>query len=124
MRLLHEVYEELGEEDGDVTPLGSVLEDLLGGPRGTLPNLADRFTQAGLGALMASWINDGPNLPITPSQLRTVLGNERTRDFATAAGLPEDDLLRRLAACLPRVIDRMTPNGHVQERENPGTFPT
>jgi uncharacterized protein YidB (DUF937 family) len=124
MRLLHEVYQELGDQDGDLTPLGAVLEDLLGGPRGTLPNLADRFTQAGLGGLMASWISDGPNLPITPTQLRTVLGGERTRDFATAAGLSEDDLLRRLAGCLPRVIDRMTPDGHVQERENPATFPT
>jgi len=72
---------------------------------------------------MASWIHDGPNLPVTASQLRTVLGEERTRSFATEAGLSENDLLWSLARYLPSVIDRMTPSGHVEARENQGTLP-
>jgi uncharacterized protein YidB (DUF937 family) len=124
MRLLDEVYDEIGNEpDNGLAPLGSVLRDLLGGPRGTLADLADRFTEAGLAEIMASWIHDGPNLPVTALQLRTVLGDERTRDFATEAGLSEDDLLWGLARYLPRIIDRMTPSGHVQPRENQGTLP-
>ncbi|MBV8573802.1 MAG: DUF937 domain-containing protein [Acetobacteraceae bacterium] len=124
MRLLDEVYDEIRREpESSIAPLGSVLRDLLGGPRGTLANLADRFTQAGLAEIMASWIHDGPNLPVTAGQLRTVLGAERARDFATEAGMPEDDLLWTLARYLPRVVDRMTPEGRVTTRENPGTLP-
>jgi len=124
MRLLDEVYDEIRDEpDASLAPLGSVLRDLLGGPRGTLANLADRFTEAGLAEIMASWIHDGPNLPVTASQLRTVLGEERTQSFATGAGLSENDLLWSLARYLPRVINRMTPSGHVEARENQGTLP-
>jgi uncharacterized protein YidB (DUF937 family) len=55
--LVHEVLREMsGGDDRDVFPLGAAIEDLLGGPRGTLADLADRFTQARLGAIMASWI--------------------------------------------------------------------
>jgi uncharacterized protein YidB (DUF937 family) len=124
MRLLDEVSDELRNESGsDFEPLGGVIRDLRGGPRGTLPDLADRFTAAGLGRIMASWIHNGPNLPITADQLRVVLGEERTQDFATATGLPPNDFLWKLARHLPRVIDRMTPDGQVEAGENPGGFP-
>ena len=50
MRLLHEVIDDLHHhaEEHAITPLGHVLEELLGGERGTLHDLADRFTQAGM----------------------------------------------------------------------------
>ena len=88
MRLIHEVIEDLrGRPDEDGTPLGAALEELLGGERGSLPELADRFTEAGLAEVMASWIGNGPNLPISTSDLRRVLGEERAEDLATLAGL-------------------------------------
>lgn len=125
MRLVHEVLNELDDgAGGELTPLGAAIEELLGGPRGSLADLADRFTQEKLGAIMASWIHDGPDEPIRPDQLARVLGAERVRDLATLTGLPEDAFLRQLALHLPRVIDRMTPDGHVEQRENPGTLPT
>jgi uncharacterized protein YidB (DUF937 family) len=124
VRLVHEVLDDLdGEDRRDLAPLGAAIEDLLGGPRGTLADLADRFTQARLGAIMASWIHGGPNEPIRPDELARVLGAERVRDFATVTGLPEDVFLRQMALHLPRVIDRMTPEGHVEERGNPGVQP-
>jgi uncharacterized protein YidB (DUF937 family) len=124
MRLVDEVVEELaGADPRGIAPIGQAIADLLGGPRGTLADLAEQFTRAGLGHVMASWIGNGPNEPIAPDQLRRVLGDERVRDFATLTGLPEDGFLARLAAHLPGVIDRMTPEGHVQQRENRGTLP-
>lgn len=125
MRLVNEVVDEMdGPAGSDLAPLGAAIEELLGGPRGTMPDLADRFTQEGLGAIMASWIHDGPNQPIRPDQLARVLGAERVRDLATLAGLPEDAFLQQMALHLPRVIDRMTPEGHVAQEENRGTLPT
>jgi hypothetical protein len=78
MRLINEVIEDLrGLPDVEVTPMGAGLEELLGGQGGSLPELADRFTAAGLGHIMASWIGHGANLPISPRDLRSILGEER-----------------------------------------------
>ena len=113
MRLLHEVIDDLQHhaEEHAITPLGHVLEELLGGERGTLHDLADRFTQAGLGQIMASWIGHGPNLPIHPEELRQVLGEERVQDMATLAGMPSVVLLERLCRLLPPTVHAMTAEG-------------
>ena len=115
MRLIHDVIEDLrGLPDEPVTPLGAALEELLGGERGSLPELADRFTQAGLGNIMASWIGHGPNLTISTRDLRRILGEERVEDLATLAGLSSGDFLVHLARLLPAAIHRMTPEGELE----------
>lgn len=115
MRLIHEVIEDLrGLPDEEVTPMGAALEELLGGERGSLPELADRFTEAGLGHIMASWIGHGPNLPISTRDLRRILGEERVEDLATLAGLTSGDFLVHLARLLPAAIHRMTPEGEME----------
>lgn len=114
MRLFHEVIEDLrGRHDEELTPLGAVLEELLGGERGSLPNLADRFTQAGLGRIMASWISNGPKLRISVKDLRHILGEERVQDLATLSGLPPAEFLVRLARLLPAAVHHMTPEGEL-----------
>ena len=112
MRLIHQVIDDLrGLPDEDVSPMAAALEELLGGERGSLPELADRFTQAGLGRIMASWIGNGPNLPISTRDLRIILGEERTEDLATLAGLASEGFLVHLARQLPMAVHRMTPEG-------------
>ncbi len=112
MRLIHQVVEDLkGLPDVQVSPIGAALEELLGGERGSLPDLADRFTEAGLGHIMASWVTNGPNLPIDPKDLRRVIGEERIGDLATLAGLSSDDFAVHLARLLPSAVHRMTPEG-------------
>ena len=112
MRLIHHVIEDLrGRPDNDVSPMSAALEELLGGERGSLPDLADRFTQAGLGHIMASWIGNGPNLPISAQDLRHILGEERTGDLATLTGLSSEDFLVHLARRLPTAVHHMTPEG-------------
>jgi uncharacterized protein YidB (DUF937 family) len=115
MRLLHEVIDDLRHQvgEGAITPLGHVLEELLGGERGSLPDLADRFTQAGLGHIMASWIGNGPNLPIRSEELRRVLGEARVQDMATLAGMPSVTLLNELCRLLPAAVHAMTPEGEL-----------
>jgi uncharacterized protein YidB (DUF937 family) len=112
MRLVNEVIADLrGTPDAPETPMSAALEELLGGERGSPPELTDRFTAAGLGHIMASWIGNGPNLPITAEQLRRVLGAERVGDLATLAGLPSDRFLARMARLLPAAVHGMTPEG-------------
>jgi uncharacterized protein YidB (DUF937 family) len=117
MRFLHEVVDDLHHhaEEHAITPLGQVLEELLGGERGSLHDLAGRFAQAGLGPVMASWIGHGVNLPIKPDELRHVLGEERVQDMSTLAGMTSVALLERLCRLLPAAVHAMTP-----DREVPG----
>lgn len=109
MRLIHDVIESLrGWHDEEVTPLGAALIALLGGERGSVPELADRFTQAGLGHVMASWTGVGPKLPISTQDLRRVLGEERVGGLATLTGLPSDEFLAIFVRVLPNAIHQMT----------------
>jgi uncharacterized protein YidB (DUF937 family) len=120
MRFVHEVVDDLQHhaEEGAITPLGHVLEELLGGQRGTLHDLADRFNQAGLGAIMASWIGHGPALPIIPDELRRILGEERVQDMATLAGISSAAVLERLCRVLPPTVHAMTPEGGLDEADH------
>lgn len=114
MRLIHQVIEDLrGRPDEDVSPMGAALEELLGGERGSLTDLADRFTQVGLGRIMASWIGNGPNLSISTTDLRRILGEERAQDLATLTGLSSEDFLVHLARQLPAAVHLMTPEGRL-----------
>ena len=114
MRLIHAVIEDLALHDEEVTPMGAALVELLGGERGSLIDLADRFTQAGLGDIMASWTSNGPNLSISAHDLRRVLGEARVEELATLAGLGSAAFLRRLVHLLPDAVHRMTPEGALE----------
>jgi uncharacterized protein YidB (DUF937 family) len=108
MRLIHDVIEDLrGHHDEELTPIDVALEELLGGERGSLADLGERFTQAGLGHLMATWIGAGPKLPIATRDLRRVLGEERVQDLATLAGMPANEFLVQLARVLPAAVHGM-----------------
>ena len=112
MRLVHGVIEDLQRlPDEGLPPIGAALEELLGGERGSLPELADRFTEAGLAHVMASWIGDGQKLGISPRDLRRVLGEQRAEDLATLAGLTSADFLVHLARLLPVAVHRMSRDG-------------
>ena len=117
MRLLHEVINDLRHhaEEPAITPLGHVPEELLGGERGTLHDLANRFTQAGLAWPMASWIRHGPTLPIHPDELRHVLGEEGVRDMAALAGMSSATLPERRCRLLPPTVHAMTPAGELED---------
>ena len=94
--------------------MGAALEELLGGERGSLPELAERFTEAGLGHIMVSWIGNGPNLSISTRDLRRILGEERVEDLATLTGMVSGDFLDRLVRLLPAAVHYMTPEGELQ----------
>jgi uncharacterized protein YidB (DUF937 family) len=108
MRFIHQVIEDLqGQNDEELSPLAAALKELLGGERGSLAELADRFTEAGFGHIMASWMSKGPALRIGTEDLRRILGEERVQDLATLAGLSSAEFLKRLTRVLPAAVRRM-----------------
>ncbi len=78
---------------------------------GGIAGLSGLFQNAGLGQLMQGWVNNGPNPPVSASQLSQVLGPERIAEFASKLGIPPDQAVQHLSQLLPQVIDHLTPNG-------------
>src|SRR5690606_25975810 len=75
------------------------------------PGLIQKFQQGGLGEVVASWIGSGPNQPVSPGQLQSVLGNDLVSQLAQRSGQDSGSVLSALSAMLPSLIDQATPNG-------------
>ena len=90
----------------------------LGGMAGGLGGLLSSFQQAGLGHIAQSWVGNGPNQPVSPQQLQSVLGDGQVQNMASQAGMQPQDFLSQLSQHLPNAVNGMTPNGQV---ENEGT---
>jgi uncharacterized protein YidB (DUF937 family) len=87
---------------------------LADGGEGGLPELVQRFERQGLGPVIASWLGPGENLAISGPQLRIVLGEPRLAQAAQRLGLPPPAAASTLAAVLPAVVDRLTPQGALE----------
>jgi uncharacterized protein YidB (DUF937 family) len=108
--------------------LGDMLKSLLGqAESGALPALINAvlakteyrdlnglvaaLQKGGLDEQVKSWLGPGANLPVTPEQLRAVLGNAQVQEFARQLGLPVDQALKTMAQYLPEIVDKASPNG-------------
>ncbi len=82
-------------------------------PVGGLPGLVERFQQAGLGSLVASWLGNGPNAALSGEQLGRVLGQGPLAQIAAQLGVGQSDASSQLSQLLPGLIDQLTPNGQL-----------
>ncbi len=82
---------------------------------GSIQGLLDKLQQSGLGPQVASWLGDGKNLPVTAEQLSAAIGCTKIGQMAAAFGLPTDKVLATLAEHLPDIVDKLSPNGKLQE---------
>ena len=98
---------------------GGLMEQVLGlvnNPgTGGLPGLIDMFNGKGLGDAVSSWISTGENSQVSGDQVASVLGSDTIRDIAGKLGISETDASSGLAELLPRIIDKLTPDGTVPE---------
>lgn len=85
---------------------------------GGLAGFVDRFRQAGLGALVASWIGPSDNQPLQPSQMEAALGSNFVPDIARRMGTAASGLVAPIAFLIPRIVDLLTPGGTM-----PATLP-
>jgi uncharacterized protein YidB (DUF937 family) len=85
------------------------------GGTGGLGGLIGAFEKAGLSSMMSSWISTGPNPPIQPSQLASVVGSDTLSQFARKAGIDAGQASAVLASVLPALINEVTPDGQVPQ---------
>ena len=96
-----------------VEQIGAMLASNTAG--GGLGGLMQSFDRAGLGHVISSWVGTGQNLPISPDQLKQVLGQGKIAEIANSLGLQSDQVAGQLSQLLPHLIDRVTPDGKVPE---------
>ena len=106
--------------------LPGLLSQLLANTNlGSIGGLLQQLQQGGLGEQVSSWLGTGTNHAISADQLRSALGNEQLQQMAQSAGLPLDKLLAMLAQQLPGTVDKMSPDGTLQELDaSPGDSDT
>lgn len=103
--------------------LPGLLGQLMGQTNlGGIGGLLTQLQQGGLGNEVTSWLGNGANRAISPDQLQSALGSEQLQQMARSAGLPVDQLLSMLSQHLPQTIDRMSPNGTLEEPPTDGSL--
>ena len=116
MGFLDDMMNPVGSPLGGPSPDG-LMEQVLGlidNPEtGGLDGLIDTFKNKGLGDAISSWISTGENQPVSGEQIAHALGTETIRKIAASLGVSDEEISRQLAALIPQVIDRLTPDGSV-----------
>lgn len=101
---------------GPATHTGGLIEHVFGMIKSQgMTSLTDQLTKSGLGEVVGSWVSKGKNLPISADQLKQALDSEQFQSLATKLGLPLDNAAEMLAKVLPGVVDKLTPEGVVDE---------
>ncbi len=104
----------LGNAEQNALP--GLLGQLLGQTNlGSIGGLLQQLQQGGLGDQVNSWLSNGHNQAVSPDQLRSALGSEQLQEMAQRAGIPIDKLLAMLSQHLPQTVDRMSPNGTLED---------
>lgn len=106
-------------EVGAQHPIASQLLSMFGNgnqARG-LGELVGTFQQKGLAGIVNSWVGTGENLPINADQIEQALGQERVQQIAAKFGLDPEALKGQLAKVLPTVVDKLTPNGKIENQD-------
>ena len=94
-----------------LTALLPVLAGLLAD--GGLQKILAGFQNKGMGDQAASWVGTGENEPVSPDQVREVVGDDEVGRIAQQLGVSEDQAAGALAEALPQAIDRASPNGQL-----------
>jgi uncharacterized protein YidB (DUF937 family) len=79
-----------------------------------LAGLVQRFERQGLGQVIGSWLGPGENQPLSGPELGAVLGEPRLAEAAQRLALPPAAAASALAAVLPAVVDRLSPQGKLE----------
>jgi uncharacterized protein YidB (DUF937 family) len=95
--------------------LAPMVTKYLGEAEGGLTGLTDKLKDAGLGDQVSSWLGMGQNLPISEDQIKAALGNEQVQAIANSLGLDLNQVAGALSQFLPKIIDKASPNGVIEE---------
>ncbi len=107
---------------GNDTVAGNLAREVIGRFQGNegggLAGLVEQLRSKGLGEIVQSWIGTGPNKEVTPEQLGQAIEPGMLEQLACRLGISPQEVTTHLAGVLPKIVDRLTPNGQL-----PSTIP-
>ncbi|GAA3068197.1 YidB family protein [Pseudonocardia yunnanensis] len=83
--------------------------------QGGLAGLLDQFMNAGLGEKADSWVGTGKNEAISGDEVEQALGSDKVDELAQKAGVFHDEAKEGMAEALPKVVDKVTPQGELPD---------
>jgi uncharacterized protein YidB (DUF937 family) len=106
-----------GSDNPPAGASGQMVEQVAAmmGGSGGLAALLQKFRNAGCGSAVDSWVGTGANQPISPEHVERALGGDAIQSIAAKLGLNPQQASTGLAALLPHMVDKLTPNGAVPE---------
>src|SRR5580704_11461113 len=78
---------------------------------GGLTAILQKLEAKGLGQAVQSWVGTGANQVVSGEQLEKALGSEQIQQLAAHVGVSPDVLRSHLSEILPKIVDRLTPDG-------------
>lgn len=109
---------ELGNMGGGKGALVMAIVQMLQNRQGGVQGLLQAFQQQGMGNAVQSWIGNGQNQPLSPEQVTQALGHDQVQQVADQAGISHQEASSGIAALLPEIVDKLTPNGQVPQQNN------
>lgn len=104
----------LGQVMGNKGGMAKIAMEMFN-QHGGLGGILSKFQEGGLADVAASWVGKGDNASVSSNQITDVLGSGAIADMAAKFGISPDMLSSQLAEHLPGVVDKMTPDGEVND---------
>lgn len=98
------------QRGGPGYPPEALIDELTKGST-ALGDILDRFREVGSGDKVESWIRQGANQPIQPSEVETAIDVGTLAALSRQTGLSREELIGRITQRLPKAVDAMTPDG-------------
>jgi uncharacterized protein YidB (DUF937 family) len=97
----------------DIGTLGTALSGLMGGGQGgiDLGSLMSKFSSAGLGNIVNSWLGDGSNASVSTDQIMEMFGSNKISEFASTLGLSQEAAAGGLSDAIPQMVDKASSGG-------------
>ena len=83
--------------------------------QGGIGAVLGKLQQGGLGAHSRSWVESGPNMPVTGDQLHQALGADALSGLAAKLGVSTQQAGNVLSQVLPELVNHLTPNGQLPD---------
>jgi uncharacterized protein YidB (DUF937 family) len=119
MGLFDEVLGGLEAQAGQSSALYGEITKLIT-EAGGVNGLAQQFQQKGLDGVIAGWIGNGANPPITGQQVVQAIGQDKVTEIASKVGLSEQQVADGISKLLPVMINHLTPEGTAPPATAPG----
>lgn len=116
MNLLNQVAGILGGQDTKPGNYQSLLKWV--NQQGGINGLLEKFREHGLGNIVESWVSSGVNLPVSASQIVSVIGVPAITALAEKLGQDTRATSSLIAEYLPKIVDGLSPNGELQGQDD------